>query len=133
MTVKEVTRQYRLEQWREIIQDRIKSVLKVDEYCRQNNISRHAYFYWLHLIRIEELNKTVNPVPAIGQVTNEVAFCELTPPASIPANCAEVNDHNDDYGTNDISLVINGITIKVSEGTPSSLLRKVLEVAKDVK
>ena len=79
MTVKEVTRQYRLEQWREIIQDRIKSGLKVDEYCRQNNISRHAYFYWLHLIRIEELNKTVSPVPAIVQVTNEVAFCELTP------------------------------------------------------
>lgn len=133
MTVKEVTRQYRLEQWREIIQDRIKSGLKVDEYCQQNNISRHAYFYWLHLIRIEELNKTVNPVPAIGQVTNEVAFCELASPTSIPAKCAEVNDHNEYYGTNDISLVINGITIKVSEGTPSSLLRKVLEVAKDVK
>lgn len=133
MTVKEVTRQYRLEQWRGIIQDRIKSGLKVDEYCQQNNISRHAYFYWLHLIRMDELNRSVNPVPAIGQETNEVAFCELTPPANVPAAHTEVVDLDKTYGTREISLEVNGIVIKVSDDTPGSLLRKVLEVAKDVK
>ena len=46
---------YRMEQWKQLILECRKSGLKVDEWCEQNNLSHHAYYYWLRKIRIAAL------------------------------------------------------------------------------
>ena len=38
-----VTQEFRLEQWKEIIQDRLNSGFMVDEYCKLHNLSRNSY------------------------------------------------------------------------------------------
>lgn len=46
MDTRLATNQIRLSEWTRIIKDRCQSGLKVDEYCEQHHLSRHAYYYW---------------------------------------------------------------------------------------
>lgn len=56
MDTRSAKRNYCIQQWKSIIQDRYNSGMTVDAYCKQNGISRHLYFYWLPIIREEALN-----------------------------------------------------------------------------
>lgn len=51
-------RNYSIQQWKTIIQDRNNTNLTVDEYCKQNDFSRNSYFYWLQIIREEVLEQS---------------------------------------------------------------------------
>ena len=42
-------RNHNIQQWKNIIQDRNNTNLTVDEYCKQNGLSRNSYFYWLDI------------------------------------------------------------------------------------
>ncbi|HAX59933.1 MAG TPA: hypothetical protein DCY19_08480 [Eubacterium sp.] len=64
-------RNYNIQQWKTIIQDRNNTNLTVDEYCKQSGLSsRHAYLYWLRIIREEVLEQS-----------SESGFVELNLPA----------------------------------------------------
>ena len=47
MNTKLATKEIRLNEWAGIIKSCRASGLKVDDYCRQHDISRDAYYYWL--------------------------------------------------------------------------------------
>ncbi len=53
MNTRLAKRNYNIQQWKTIIQDRNNTNLTVDEYCKQNGLSRNSYFYWLRIIREE--------------------------------------------------------------------------------
>ena len=58
--VQSIKKQLHMQQWTAIIEDRIASGLKIDEYCEKNQLSRNSYFYWLRKIR-EEMSTSVLP------------------------------------------------------------------------
>ena len=60
-----VKNQYHLEQWTKLIQECQSSGMKVDDWCTANDVSHHAYYYWLHKIRAKALGNA--PVPAVSQ------------------------------------------------------------------
>lgn len=62
-------RNYNIQQWKTIIQDRNNTNLRADEYCKQNGLSRNSYFYWLRIIRDEVLEQS-----------SESGFVELSLP-----------------------------------------------------
>ena len=70
-------RNYSIQQWKAIIQDRNNTNLTVDEYCKQNGLSRNSYFYWLRIIREEALITAV-PIakPEPSQLT--LSVCGIT-------------------------------------------------------
>lgn len=47
----EVRKAYRMEQWRQVIQDCQKSGLSNKAYCEQQGISEKTYYYWLRKLR----------------------------------------------------------------------------------
>lgn len=47
----QVRNAYRMEQWRQIIQDCQKSGLSNKVYCQQQGISEKTYYYWLRKLR----------------------------------------------------------------------------------
>ena len=61
-------RNYNIQQWKTIIQDRNNTNLTVDEYCKQNCLSRNSYFYWLRIIR-----------EGVLEQSSESGFVELSP------------------------------------------------------
>jgi transposase-like protein len=58
--VQSTKKQLHMQQWAAIIEDRIASGLKINEYCEKNQLSRNSYFYWLRKIR-EEMSTSVLP------------------------------------------------------------------------
>ena len=42
--VQSIKKQLHMQQWTAIIEDRIASGLKIDEYCEKNQLSRNPYF-----------------------------------------------------------------------------------------
>lgn len=67
-------RNYNIQQWKTIIQDRNNTNLTVDEYCKQNGLSCNSYFYWLRIIREEVLEQS-----------SESGFVELSQPQNFLA------------------------------------------------
>lgn len=47
----EVQNGYRMEQWKQIIEDCQKSGLSNKAYCEQHGISEKTYYYWLRKVR----------------------------------------------------------------------------------
>ena len=51
MNARAATREYRLAQWAQIMQERVESGLKVYEFCESRGIGKDAYYYWLRKLR----------------------------------------------------------------------------------
>lgn len=55
-------RNYSIQQWKAIIQDRNNTNLTVDEYCKQNGLSRNSYFTGFESSVRKHWNNQRNPV-----------------------------------------------------------------------
>lgn len=105
-----VTQQVRLTQWAKIIEDRIASGMKVDEYCDQHQLSRNAYFYWLRKVKEQEIR------------SSGVQFAELVHPTSsdfMQTPCS-------------LSIQVNQMTVNVNGPFQKDLLKDILEVVSHV-
>ena len=68
-----VKNQYRLEQWRKLIQECRSSGMKVDDWCEANGVTHHAYYYWLRKIRKAACQK----LPDINTSNSSICFKKL--------------------------------------------------------
>lgn len=107
MDTRLATNQIRLQQWAAIIHDRKESGLKVDDYCKLNNLSRNAYYYWLKKLRTAALE------------SSEVTFAELS---SVP-QCI-----SNESPSAPVAVSLGDATIYVSDSASSGLLEMVIEV-----
>lgn len=58
-----VKTKFRQEQWEKLIIDCQNSGLKIDDWCNANNVSRHAYYYWLRKIRQKACESVLPVIP----------------------------------------------------------------------
>ena len=124
MDTRSIKRNYQLQQWRKIIQEQTTSGLTIDEFCKQNGLSRNSYFYWLRLVRVDAVNAQQNSAGFVElklpDLHNDVVPC-ITP---ISATEQEPSQ---------LTLSVNGIVIQVTERTSSDLLARTIEVIRYVK
>jgi len=59
-----------LELWKQRIADRKASGLKVTDWCDKNNLTKHAYYYWLKRMN-EDIQELDAPMPVFAEVTAE--------------------------------------------------------------
>ena len=95
--------------------------MTVDAYCKQNGLSRHAYFYWLRIIREEALEQSA----ASGFVELNLPTDAGSETSVVPTILAEKAE------SSPLILSINGITIQVTESTSSALLARTIGVIKN--
>lgn len=108
MDTKIVTANYRLRAWADIIRRRTESGLTVKEWCRQNNMSRDQYFYWLRKVK----------AAAIQSAGTE--FVEITPSACASFGLPEAK----------AALLIGDVSILVNEGTAEDLMIRAIRAAR---
>lgn len=69
--------------WKNRIQNRKLSGLKVNDWCGQNSISRHAYYYWHRKLKEDikeeqgDVFAEVSPTPAATIPVDKVASAEI--------------------------------------------------------
>lgn len=124
MDTRSIKRNYQLQQWRKIIQEQTTSGLTIDEYCKQNGLSRNSYFYWLRLVRVDAVNAQQNSAGFVElklpDPSNDAVPC-ITP---ISAPVQE---------SSQLTLSVNGVVIQVTDRTSSDLLARTIEVIRYVK
>jgi transposase-like protein len=121
MDTRSVKRNYYIQQWKSIIQDRNNSGMSVNAYCKQNGISRNSYFYWLRIIREETL---AQQAPS--------GFVELNPQTDSESGLSVVTAFpTETPETSQLTLSINGVTLLVTENTSSALLARTIGVLKN--
>ena len=57
---------YRMEQWKQIIQDCQKSGLSNKAYCQQQGISEKTYYYWLRKLRTAAVEQAAPQIMELG-------------------------------------------------------------------
>ena len=113
--IKTVTKNMRLKQWADVIRDRKASGLTIAAYCRENNISRNAYFYWQREIKKAAIAEASNMFVEV-----EPTSCAL--PVQVPRASMEEPL---------IAISIGDATINVAEEVSCELLRKVIEAVRN--
>lgn len=112
--VTRVKNQFHAEQWIQLIKECQSSGMRVDDWCTANDISRHAYYYWLRKLRLAAIQKS-NP-NALAEAPKEepAVFKKLEVQTPVPNTQAAV------------IIRLNGATIEVNEGTSQQTIQAVL-------
>jgi putative transposase len=110
MDTRKVAKEYRLNQWAQIIKARNESGKSVKDFCEDAGVSRNAYFYWQRKLR-------------------KAACKDLTvadESAVIVANgWVKLNPVRPQYEDDGILIEINGCRITVKGDTDLGLLKSV--------
>ena len=109
--IKETTREYRLKKWADIIAEQRKSGLSIKAFCTDRDLSQHAFFYWLRLLRTE-ISKEKPLVQAVAA------------PAFVPLSSAEPHI----VAADKLSLHYGAFQIDVEMHTSPELLQKTLQI-----
>lgn len=112
-----VKTKFRREQWEKLITDCQSSGLKVDKWCEQNQISRHAYYYWLRKIRKQACESLLS---APTKEDKAVAFTKLEVKAAIRDKQTAVIIH------------LPSAMVEVLEGTNQQTVEAVLLALKSI-
>ena len=107
MNTKLATKQIRIKQWAEIIQDRCYSGQKILDYCASHGITKDQYFYWLRKVK----SAAVDANPSLVELSH--------PSDKLP----DVRNFHDDP-----VMIINkgNLSISINANLPSSMLAQLI-------
>ena len=88
MNTREVTHQYRLNQWIEIIQECRSSGQTISSWCAAHNIKLQSYYYWLKIVR----TAACESLPVVGENTQSIV------PGSVVASVSCTEKQMDNNG-----------------------------------
>lgn len=114
MDTEAVKRQYRLNQWIEIVRQCRSSGQTVSTWCSENNINPKTYYYWLRRVRIAACEM----VPVNG--SNETTIMPVTLPGSLFK--ANSNDRAIAGSSATIHLRIGSVTVELHNGASPELI-----------
>ena len=115
----QVARSCRIREWASMVQEfrNRPNGMSVDEWCQANNITKANYYY-----RFAQVRKAcLDSIPS-NAVKHAIIPVHTEPESTaVDSNSALIQDPF-------LDISANGVTIRVTEQTSSSLLKKVLEV-----
>jgi hypothetical protein len=111
-SVSDAKTEFRAKQWNEIIQARQSSGIPIKTWCKQNNISETAYYYWLRRIRT---NACQSGSLAIAKVDSQ----PIVPVASRPTRAPVP-----------ITIHLPSISIDINDGASRETIEAVLAALK---
>lgn len=121
MNTREVTHQYRLKQWMEIIRECRSSGQTVSAWCAEHDINPKSYYYWLKRVRM--------------------AACEALPSLSGNNPIVPVNMPLPSAGggpklqesSSDIVLHFGAVTLEIHNSASAALIESILRAMQNVR
>lgn len=117
-----------MQQWKVIIEDRMASGLKIDDYCELNQLSRNSYFYWLRKIR-EEMLTPSSSSDSLPTTITKGALVELVPTTKHNVTVPQIEIP--DAQSERMSFSVNGISITIDYDMSEELLSKIMRAARN--
>ena len=116
MDTRQVARQIRLKKWSGIIAEHHASGQTVRQFCAEHNLSQHAYYYWLKLVR----EAACANIPAQPDSQKTMLVPLQIEKSSVPSNPSKLVLH---YGE---------FTLDVYASTPDTLFKHILTILQQV-
>lgn len=122
MDTRKVTRQYRLNQWTEIIRECRSSGQTISAWCTENNINIKRYYYWLKRVR----TAACESLPIIGDQEQPIIPVKMSTSfvASSPA-ARETSRH--------ITLRVGTAILELQNGASTDLIENTLRALTHVR
>ncbi len=120
MDTKQITKDYRINEWTARIRECSTSGLSVKRWCEDNGVAEGSYYYWLKRVR--------------------VAACEALPVIQKPVKIVPINLSSETIKSstvdqdNNSSLVmrIGSVTMELNNSTSSLLIENVLRALQNI-
>ena len=110
--------------WSRLIAEQKNSGLTIRDFCRQHDLSWHAYYYWLRKIR-EHIEPELSSCPAEPQTV----FTELPVHDKLPASMpAPPQVATDDI----VTIQLTGITISLPATSSKATIIKFITAVKEM-
>jgi len=125
MNTREMATQYKMVQWKQIIQERTASGMNITEFCAQRGITRQAYHYWQTKLR----------EAAAQQLAGSAAEPEKVQQALVPSGWAQAciaEERTPEQETGALTLRVGGAEIEVRRGFDEALLASVIKTLSSV-
>lgn len=122
MNTREVTHNYRLNQWTEIIRECRGSGQRVSAWCANHDVNPKSYYYWLRKVR-EAACEAMQPL-ATG--INDIV------PVNIPIHTAEPEPSNQEPSS-DIILHFGSVTLELRNNASATLIESTLRAIQNVR
>ena len=120
----QLRRQAGIEKWSRLIAEQKNSGLTIRDFCRQHDLSWHAYYYWLRKIR-EHIEPELSSCPAEPQTV----FTELPVHDKLHASMpAPTQADNDDI----VTIQLTGITISLPVTSSKATIIKFITAVKEM-
>lgn len=122
MNTREVTRQYRLNQWTEIIRECRSSGQTLSSWCAENNVNVKSYYYWLRKVR----TAACETLPVAGDNPKSIVPVNMT--ASMKGTALAIQET-----PGHITLRVGTITLAVHNGATADLIENTLRAITHVR
>ena len=119
MNIREVTRQYRLNQWAKIISECRSSGQTVKAWCAEHDINPKTYYYWLRKVR----EAACEALPALRENNSIV-------PVDIPIGAAGTSLVET---SSPITLRLGSVTVELHNNASATLIENTLKVLKNAR
>lgn len=118
----QLKQQASMAKWSRLISEQKNSGLTIRDFCRQHDLSWHAYYYWLKKIR----EQIVSELPS-GSAEQQPVFTELPVYDKLPASMPEpTRAAADDI----VTIQLMGITIRMPAASSGATISKFITAAK---
>ncbi|MDY5806427.1 MAG: hypothetical protein SPM04_02650 [Lachnospira sp.] len=108
--------------WSRLISEQKNSGLTIRDFCRQHDLSWHAYHYWLKKIR----EQIVSELPS-GSAEQQTVFTELPVYDKLPASMPNLTKAAAD---DIVTIQLMGITIRMPAASSRATISKFITAAK---
>lgn len=114
----QLRRQAGIEKWSRLIAEQKNSGLTIRDFCRQHDLSWHAYYYWLRKIR-----EQIDPALPSGSAEPQTIFTELLVHDKLPASLQVATDDI-------VTIQLTGITISLPATSSKATIIKFITAVK---
>lgn len=124
MNTREITRQYRLNQWTEIIKECRSSGQKISEWCAEKDISTASYYYWLKLVR----TAACESLPALNSGNQQIVPVKMPASLTVAESKSALQD-----SVSHIILRVGAVTLELHNGAGTDLIENTLRALANVR
>ncbi len=129
MSTKSMLHQAKLNEWASRFADQKSSSLTVAEWCKQNNLSEHKFYYWKRQLKEEAIEQALPEIiplamPPVQSPVTQVTTNATEATSETSASCTS-------FASNPSArLFINGICIELDTSANEAFIKNIIKAVR---
>ncbi len=123
-------RQANITKWSALFHDQAASGLTIKEWCSQNNVSIHAYYYWKRIARESFVDSIIPEIVPVCADPPPVPLPEHTAPALIPNNLSNLYDSRNSTCSDSVLISLGDIRIEIGVSASDEIIAAIIKAVR---